>query len=461
MTVLAARSGALVLTGVVLALLVGCASAPVDERREKPGASPEEVARLRAVRDRAFEDIEGPRTTGGAAAKPAPSRRSAARSEKPSRRRDSRDQPEWVPSGFSSKYPIEEFIVGVGSCKRVRGRDSAATTTAEDRARSSLAKQIRVHLQSELQNSAYLVTEASSGKTDVKRDTTVVAERIRSRTDMKLEAVAIADRWFDKKENTYWTLAVLERATAAEAILDQMSRLTQQVMQEYDLGADHRKHGRAFLAVRHLNRGRKDSLALLGLRSQLRAISPAHAASADLVETDERLKSLWKEAALAAEELRFAVIVFAEVDGKAKSSAQTESGLSTMLRRLGLNTVKVPRLPAGATFEKFKQASSDALHGWLGTQANCLLLGTVGAESIGSELLVTINVHFYEAKAELAVIDLADARVVASAGFDLSNRTRCSNRSPARAAEAAMKKAARLVSDKIEEEIVTGLCLAD
>ena len=459
MSVLDGKLCAAAIASLLVLCLGGCASAPEARPVAPRESAGDELDRLRTIRDRAFDDIEGRPTDESPAAHDSPSTHSPdARRAAPARPGTGR-RPEWAPTGFSDLYPAYNYIVGVGSARRTEGRDDAAIAMADDRARSGVAKQIRVRLRSEFLNSAHLVTEASSGKVVVERDTTAVIDRLSSTVDLKLEGLAIADRWHDKKEDRYWALAVLDRAMTADLILDRMARQMQQVAQDYELGVGHRGRGSPFQAMRYLNAARRESLALLNYRSQLRVISPAHAGSARLVRNDELLKSVWKEAALAAEGLRLGLILFTEVDGKATPSPQAEARLSQMLRGLGLNTVKLPPLPEGAAFEQMKTASPDALRAWVGEQANCLVLGHVAAEKIGSEMLVTIRVHFYESKADLVVLDLTQGLLVASSGFDLSHKTRASNKSPARAARASLAKAAREFCKQLEAELIGALNL--
>jgi len=460
MTALGSRLGACGAALAALLLYGGCSSAP-DALAPPTRTSDGAVERLRASRDRAFEDIEGARSSRGTAPGPSPSDRSGAESPPGVSSAPPRTggRPDWAPSGISARYPASDYIVGVGSCRRAQGRDNAAISMAEDRARAEVAKQIRVNIRAEFLGSARLVTEASSGKTVIAQDLTDVTDRITSSASLELAGVQIADRWYDKKAKSYWTIAVLNRATAAEGILDRLKGLMRQVRQDFELGAKHHARGSVFQAVKYYNRAKNRSLGILNYRSQLRVLSPVHADSTRLDEIDRLLTSLWKEAGRAEDELRFGVIVFARVDGKERVAAQTHAPISIKLRELGLNTVKLPRLPEGATFDQLKRASAEALRGWLGTQANCLVLARVASEQIGSEVLVTLRVYFYEAKGEMVVLDLTDARVVASAGFDLSSRTRCANRSPARAGEACLVRAAGILVAQIEKELSEGLGL--
>jgi len=443
------RLGRIVSVLLCLAAIAGCAS-PNGEQ----GTSPSETDRLRADSDKAFEEIDGPgpntvtATDRNEIVVKAP--RIPANLPPP---RKTREKPDWVPDGLSQRYPPSQYIVGLGSSRSARGEENKAMTAAIDRARAMVARQIRVTLKSEFNNSATLVTDASSKRVKIEEDRNAVSEQITTTVDMKLEGLQIADRWYDKREETYWALVVLNRATAAEAILDLMNAHMRQVRQDYDNGRRHREQGSVYETARDFNRARRQSYALLSYRSQLRAIAPAYAASADLTKTDAFLQTLWKDAAEAHDALRFGVLVFSDVAGEAKNPAQAEATLSRMLRKRGLTTIRLPPLPPDATYPKLRKGTADALRKWLGDQANCLVLAKLSTEETGSAILVSTRMHFYESFGEMVVLDLSDAQVLAAAGFDLSAETRRSNKTPARAAEASLAAAADLLCTRLEQEL--------
>ena len=471
MTARLPRVGACGAMVILLAFLAGCASAP-DGKTAPATDRRAELERLRANRDRAFAELDGRGPDAGPAETSAPAGRSEATADMAPSTDVSRaendlppprtgEKPAWVESGRSARHPDGEFILGVGSCRTQRGQDSAALSLAEDRARSSVAKQIRVNLQSEFKSTVDLVTEARTGDPVVEKDRTGIREKITSVANLQLDGLQLADRYYDKKAKTYWALAVLDRAATGKALLERIGRQIARLEQDYILGGRHFKRGSVFQALKYFNRAREASLPILNLRAQLRAIAPLYAETADMKKCDDLMKSLWREAALASDKLRFGVVAFAAIDGKPVDNAHVEATLSAKLREMGLGAAKIPKLPAGATFDKMKDASADALRGWLGGEANCLVLATVDTESIGSEVLITLRVYFYEAKGELCVLDLADARVVASTGFALSNKTRASNRIAERAAEAALVNAAGMLVGQLEKELPKELNLTD
>ena len=444
------------LTGPVLALVLlvpvgGCAS-----ERGAPGGS--EADRLRADSDRAFAEIETER--GG---KPVPAHPRDDRKALPKPpaldRSKARLQPEWVTTGSSAAYAISKYILGVGSARKPRsGSDSAALATAEGRARGAVAKNIRVHIQAEFRSAAHLITESATGDTVVKKDASTVQDQISSRADLMLEGVEIVDRWYDESTDTCWAFAALHRATAAAAILDRMDALRQRVEQDYEMGVGLRKRGSAFQALRHLGRALHSAFGLLNYRSQLRVISPEYAADQRTDVSDVNVGTLWREAALARQELRVGMVLFIEVDGAPSTSWQAEAELSRTLRSIGFNTVKLSP-PEESSYTDLTKRKIPELYNWVGQDANSLVLARVEARKVGSEKLVKLVIHFYQARGELQILDLSEGQVIATAGFDFSPGTHTGDKIPAQAAEEALLLAAKELGKYLKRELSTDFAL--
>ena len=435
--------GTLLTLALAIATLVftaGCASS-----RESNGRDPEsDLARLRENAERELAEVEGRGQVGtGKAYHPW--------AERP--------RPQWVPAGLSEEYPITEYIVGIGSAQGIDGADHAALSAAEDRARSAIAKTIRVRIQSEFRSAAELVTSTVSGERLLQKDTTSVFNKITSRADLVLEGAQIVDRWLDREANTYWALAALNREAAGETILERMDALAEKIASDQRLGSEFRERGNAFQALRYLNRAVNQSYGLLNYRAQLRAISPKHAEGISAERRDTGLPSLWREAALAAEGLRFGVLLFAEATGRRSDPGRVQAEFSRALRSLGLNTVKLPPPGAVASYADLKKMPVSELRERLDTSIQGLVLAQVEAKHVASERLVRRVMHFYQARAEGLVLDLNEGRVLASAGFDWSAGTHTAETEAPRAAEGALLKAASQLGDLLRTELAAELAI--
>ena len=449
------RLGAAVLLAAGILLAAGCRSAPPKKTADESDA----VRRLRAHRDRAFDELEGrrPARPGPKKARAEPAREPAA---KPGRASAAvGERPDWVVEGASARYPISRYVVGVGSCRQSQAGDSAALAAADNRARSEAAKAIRVRIQSEFKTEAQLVTEVRRGKGVVKKDVTSVVDKITSSADSVLDGLGIVERWRDRDKRVHWSLAALDRSAAAATMLDRMNRLRQKAETEREMASQFRRQGRALQALAHLNRAEQASFGLLNYRGQLRVISPAHGRSLPPASADPLLVSLWREAALAREDLRVGALVFVAVDGQSKVGRTADAALSRMLHALGLNRVSLPPAPEGVGYSAMKQWPAARLSRWAGGGVNCLVLARVEASYIGKEKAITMWFHFYQSRGEAVVLDLKAGRVAATVGFDLSPKTHSGMRQRALAAEKALKKGAEELTTQLKKELSAALGL--
>jgi hypothetical protein len=442
-----------------LALAGGCATSQNGSGPSSSSAS--EVEKLHAQRDRAFADAGlGPAVPATEPATPSAAPRPNVTPPKPGAANALPDKPrpDWIGAGSSAAYPGDRYITGVGSVRKGATDDYAALTMAEDRARAELAKTIRVRVKSEFDSATQLVTTARAGAVVSANDTTSVSNQITSQTDMVLRGVQIADRWYDSKSDTCWAFAVLDRAATGATILDRATRARQEVDRDRELGMGFRKDGKSWQAASYLNRALKKSLSILGYRAYLRIIAPALVDNPALAP-DPAMQSLWRDSALAAEDLRAAVIVFAHADDHPADAGSAEPELSGAMRRMGLKVVALEAGDGGQSYADMKGRSTAKLQKQFAGRANCLVLADFSAKEVTSQHLGALLIHFYRAKAEAVVFDLDSGRNVASTGFDWSAETQTGNADPARAAEATLQKAAQLVSEKLKAELAAGLNL--
>ena len=445
----------LLLAAAAACLPCGCKSGSAG-----PGRVREEVAELRAARAREMSEMTGkpvaPPVTARQA-EPPPAVLPEKREKVPESVKQKRPEPEWTGTGRSSLYDASRYIIGVGSCRKAKGRDYESLTVAEDRARDAVAKNIRVRIQSEYRSAAKLVTEMRTGKTEVEQDTTSLVNEITSSADLVLEGVQIADRWHDAKEDAYWVLAVMDRRMAGANILDRINHLRREIARDHELARTFRQAGSAFQALSHYNRSRRSSLGIVSYRSQLRIIAPAMAQRLGPLQSDANLAALWREAALAGKELRVGVLVFLETGGYNRVSARHNAALSGALRRLDLNVVKLPPPPRGSDYNTLRNRSIRELRAWVGGRANCLLLAVLGSQYVNSAILGRTTIHFYQGRGQAVAYDLAEGSVVAEAAFEYSPATHTGNKNRRQAEEGAISKAAYELGKALERELAAAL----
>ena len=140
--------------------------------------------------------------------------------------------PDWV-AGASARYPDTLYLLGRGVS---RNRDDA-----EDRARADLAKNFEVAVNAE--SSDVQTFTRSTGADGVQEGgETHIMRSVVARTDRVLKGVEIADLWRAPDGSEYHALAILHRASAAQAMredirsLDEKTRLNvEQAGREDDL----------------------------------------------------------------------------------------------------------------------------------------------------------------------------------------------------------------------------------
>ncbi len=110
--------------------------------------------------------------------------------------------PSWLEADRYSTYPSDKFLSAIGL--------GADETAAEDSARSELAAAIDTRLQGRLRA---LVSEP--GTSPIDEDVEHLAPSSLHFADKDLMATRIAERWHDSVTDTYYVLAVMDRAAAA------------------------------------------------------------------------------------------------------------------------------------------------------------------------------------------------------------------------------------------------------
>jgi len=140
--------------------------------------------------------------------------------------------PDWV-AGASARYPDTLYLLGRGVS---RNRDDA-----EDRARADLAKNFEVAVNAESSDVQTFSRSVGADGTQEGGETRIMRS-VEARTDRVLTGVEIADLWRTPDGGEYHALAILGRASAAQAMredirsLDEKTRLNvEQAGREDDL----------------------------------------------------------------------------------------------------------------------------------------------------------------------------------------------------------------------------------
>jgi len=133
------------------------------------------------------------------------------------------EKPVWIESGKDPRFPEIAYITGVGLAQST-GNKAKDRESADANAFSQITQQIKVEVKSE---KIHIATEKIedgkvSGKLDVE-ETTAITEVY---SIVSLQGLSIADRYYDKEAKVYYSLAVLNRSTAARALEREINQLT-------------------------------------------------------------------------------------------------------------------------------------------------------------------------------------------------------------------------------------------
>jgi len=433
---------------VVAALASGCAPGPrahVEKLRR-------EWEELRAEREREMAGMAGERPAAGRA-EPAPAEMPSEGSSQPlpDALMRKRPAPDWVADGKSAEYPSDRFLTGLGSCQRVEGKDYESMRMAEERARDSLARSIRVRVTSEYRTEARLITDLRQEEPRVDEASSAIVDRITSRADLVLDGVAIADRWYDAGERAYWALAVLDRRAAGENILDRILQARREAARDAALAERFRSEGRLLPALAHYNRACGATLAALGYRAQLRFLAPDMADRPEATFDEESVRRLWEAADLLRRGIRVGVLIFREPAGGADE--RLAPVFTALLRRLGLQAEPVPDPPAGASYSGLLNEGVGRLRAAAGADANALLLARIRTRQSATAAIGNSVFTFFQGRGDAVLFDLGEKTSVADTSLDYMPETHTGDGDPKRAEERAVWKTAQLVADSLEKEL--------
>lgn len=125
------------------------------------------------------------------------------------------EAPDWI-AGASARYPDSLYLLGRGAS---RNRDDA-----EDRARADLAKNFEVAVNAESSDVQTFHRSVGAEGAEEGGETRIMRSVV-ARTDRVLQGVEIADLWRAPEGGDYHALAILRRASAAQAMRDDIRAL--------------------------------------------------------------------------------------------------------------------------------------------------------------------------------------------------------------------------------------------
>ncbi len=161
--------------------------------------------------------------------------------------------PGWVLGREHPKYPLSQYIVGVGS-------SDEGLTKAKESSRLDLAKSIKVKIKSRMED--YSSTERTS-----------IQSLIITEVNTILEGVEFKDGWYDNSKKAYHSFAALNRTLAASGIKSRIKETESLLEKHLRQGNEAEEKGDVVRALFNYLNGYHKTTGLPSLRSSLRVIT--------------------------------------------------------------------------------------------------------------------------------------------------------------------------------------------
>lgn len=398
-----------------LAWASGCGKAPEAGSGTSGRLTPEEAEAIRGRSDASF----GGESSAGA----------GARSGRPAGER-----PPWTRLAPDPRFPEGEFLSAFASARVEKDGLSEAGRRADERARSELAKRIRVDVEAKFTD---FLRETRTGGEAGPRQVSDLAQRTVSTVKMELEGVRIAERYHAAEEEQVYALAVLERGLGARLLDTRLAALAGQVDAAYEAGIAALSAKGGDEAFFQLSRARRLSAERAVLRSQRTVVAPDLPFPPEPKADAAAIAAAWDRARRG---LRFAV------GGFGPRTEPVESKVLAALRRHGISVARAEL--GGAGYEAWK-ARPPAFQGRETAEARYLFLFQVTAEArpftLGGQ-----RTHLCKSRLEFSLLDLAEGRLLAGETLDLGEETKSFRPEPQDALQESVGKLAGLAEPKIE-----------
>jgi TolB-like protein len=155
--------------------------------------------------------------------------------------------PDWVLNKEHPSFPQGRFLVGVGFSDRT-------STSADESARSNLAKTLNVRIRSTMK--------------DVSTTEKIHVESvIETEVDTVLRGVEIKEGWLDQSKGVYYSLAVVERNKAASSIQARISEIESALQMNLNDGIEAENRADVIAALSHYQLGYLRALDLPPLKN--------------------------------------------------------------------------------------------------------------------------------------------------------------------------------------------------
>ena len=184
--------------------------------------------------------------------------------------------PDWVLGKGHPNFPPQQHLVGVGF-------SDMSSVSANDSARSNLAKSLKVKIRSTM------VDISTTEKTQIE-------SVIETEVDTLLEGVEIKDGWLDQNKGVYYALAVVKRDLAASSIQKKISKVESVLLRNLNEGHKAIKNADVMTALSSYLSGYQKAPTLPPLKNALHIITSSEKNSRPQgISTDEfefRLKHI-------------------------------------------------------------------------------------------------------------------------------------------------------------------------
>mgnify|MGYP002817753149 CR=1 FL=1 len=161
--------------------------------------------------------------------------------------------PDWVLGRGHPKYPLSQYIVGVGISDK-------SSVSANESSRSELAKSLKVKIKSKIKD--YSDNEG-----------TLVQRLIETEVNTILEGVEIKDGWYDSSKKVYYSFTALDRSLAAAGILGRIKEIESLHGKHLREGSEAEERGDVTGALSHYLSSYHNTSGLPSLQSALRVIT--------------------------------------------------------------------------------------------------------------------------------------------------------------------------------------------
>ncbi|MCS7213509.1 MAG: LPP20 family lipoprotein [Candidatus Calescibacterium sp.] len=155
-------------------------------------------------------------------------------------------RPQWVYEPYKL-YDPKRYIVGVGYGMNIN--------QADDSARQEIFKQIRLQMKSKLEHRAKM--EMGTGKQESFQMEEQVVGKIESMIEGEMAGIQLVQRYEDKKENIWYSLAILDKAEYSKKIRMRLSEKELEVTKMFKTVEEDIANGEVFRAISKLKDAKK------------------------------------------------------------------------------------------------------------------------------------------------------------------------------------------------------------